>query len=149
MKIASQKLHTSHLTPNAEALARCEVALKRRDEGDYEGAQDIIQPLWQGVGTRPATAELHPSVAAEVLYCVGVLTGWIGSKNQLKETQETAKDLITESITYFEAVGDVKKVAEARTEIAYCYWRSGELNEARTMLFEALKKLTAEGIDLF
>jgi tetratricopeptide (TPR) repeat protein len=146
LKIASPKLHTSHLTPNAEALERCEAALRLRDQGDYEGAQDVIKPLWQGIGTRPETAGLHPSVAAEVLYCVGVLNGWIGSKNQVDNAQETAKDLITESITYFESAGDLKKVAEARAEIAYCYWRSGELNEARTTLLEALKKLTAEGI---
>ena len=146
LKIASPKLHTSHLTANDEAMVRCEAALERRDAGDYAGAQDVIRPLWQGIGTRPETAGLHPSVAAEVLFCVGVLTGWIGSQIQVKEAQETAKDLITESITYFEAVGDQKKVAVARTEIAYCYWRCGELNEARVTLQEALKKLTSEGI---
>jgi tetratricopeptide (TPR) repeat protein len=85
-------------------------------------------------------------VAAEVLYCVGVLTGWIGSQRQIHGAQEAAKDLITEAITYFESVGDQKKSAEAMTEIAYCYWRDGELNEARTTLVEALKKLTTEGI---
>lgn len=146
MKIASPKLHTSHLTANDEALVRCEAALERRDAGDYESAQDVIRPLWRGVGTRPETEGLHPSVAAEVLFCAGVLTGWIGSQIQAKEAQEIAKDLITESITYFEAAGDQRKVAEARTEIAYCYWRAGELNEARITLHEALKKLTTEGI---
>lgn len=146
LKIASPKLHTSHLLANEEALVRCEAALERRDAGDYEGAQNVMQYLWQGVGSRPEMAALHPSVAAEVLYCVGVLTGWIGSQIQAKESQETAKDLITESITYFESVGDQKKIAEARTEIAYCYWRAGELNEARVMLRESLKKLTTEGI---
>ncbi len=146
MKIASPKLRTSQITASDEATARCRAALERRDAGDYCGAQDVIRPLWQGVGTCPETTGLHPSVAAEVLYCVGVLTGWIGSQLQLKGAQETAKDLITASITYFESVGDVNKVAEATTEIAYCYWRDGELNEARITLIEALKKLSAEGI---
>jgi tetratricopeptide (TPR) repeat protein len=133
---------TTHVTPNAEALARCEAALKERDEGDYEGAQDVIRPLWQGIGYRPETVGLHASVAAEVLYSVGVLIGWIGSKNQVTGTQESAKNLITESIAFFESTGDVKKIAEATTEIAYCYWRSGELDEARITLNEALAKLT-------
>jgi tetratricopeptide (TPR) repeat protein len=146
LKIASPKLHTSHLTANAEAQARCEAALERRDAGDYEGAQDVIRPLWRGVGTRPDTEGLYPSVAAEVLFCSGVLTGWIGSQIQRKEAQETAKDLITESIIYFESAGDQRKVAEAQTEIAYCYWRAGELNEARITLHEALKKLSTKGI---
>lgn len=146
MKIASPKLPTSHLTANAEAQARCEAALERRDAGDYEGALDVIKPLWRGVGTRPETEGLYPSVAAEVLYCAGVLTGWIGSQTQAKEAQETAKNLLTESIIYFESAGDQRKVAEAQTEIAYCYWRAGELNEARVTLHEALKKLPTKGI---
>ena len=101
--------------------------------------------FWRGVGKRPNLEGLHASVAAEVLLCAGILTGWIGSKKQIEKAQETAKDLITESITYYESVSDVTKVAAARTEIAYCYWREGELNEARTMLHEALKKLTTAG----
>lgn len=123
----------------------CQAALEHKDKENYAGAQNAMRELWQGINQRPAIGGLHPSVAAEVLLCVGILTSWIGSRNQIKEAQETAKNLITESITYFESIGDVTKIAAARTEIAYCYWRDGELNEARTMLHEALKKLTTEG----
>lgn len=145
LKIASPKLHTSHLTPNAEALHRCEIALEQKDKEDYAGAQETMRRFWRGVGERPNLKGLHAAVAAEVLLCVGVLTGWIGSKNQIRDAQETAKNLITESIAYFDSIGDQKKVAAARAEIAFCYWRDGELNEARTMLHEALKRLTTEG----
>jgi tetratricopeptide (TPR) repeat protein len=146
VKIASPKLQTSHLPTNAEAQVRCEAALERRDAGDYEGTQEALRPFWQGVGTRPNTEGLHPSIAAEVLFCAGVLTGFVGSQIQAEGAQETAKDFITESIVYFESVGDTRKVAEAQTEIAYCYWRAGELNEARIMLHEALKNLPTKGI---
>jgi tetratricopeptide (TPR) repeat protein len=145
LKIASPKLNTSHLTANEEALLRCQTALEQKDKKDYEGAQETMRRLWRGVGERPKTTKLHVSVEAEVLLCVGILTGWIGSRNQIKEAQEIAKNLITESMTYFESVGDVTKVAAARTEIAYCYWRDGQLNEARIMLREALKKLPPAG----
>lgn len=37
------------------------------------------------------------------------------------------------------------KVAAARVELAYCYWREGSLDEARIMLKDALQKLTTEG----
>jgi len=104
-----------------------------------------MRPLWKHVGERPKTAGLDPSVAAEVLFCVGVLTSWIGSKNQIRDAQEIAKNLLTESITYFESMRDVTKVAVAQSEIAYCYWREGALNEARSWLDEALEKLTFEG----
>lgn len=145
MRTASPKLDLSHLPANEQARLRCETALKLKDKGDYQGAQEIMSPLWKRVGERPDITGLYPSVAAEVLLCVGILTGWIGSKNEVKEANETARDLITESITYYESVTDIKMVATARAELAYCYWRAGALDEARIMFTEALQKLTSEG----
>jgi len=145
VKIASPKLDTAHLNANDEALLRCKTALEQKDRGDYPGAQETLRPLWKGVGERPKTTGLEPPVVAEVLLCVGILTSWIGSKNQIRDSQELAKNLITQSMTYFESSRDVTKVAVAQSEIAYCYWREGSLNEARSWLHEALNKLTFEG----
>jgi tetratricopeptide (TPR) repeat protein len=145
MKLTSSKLDTSHLTTNDEALFRCRTALELKDKGDYVGAQEVMRPLWRCVGERPETGGLYPLVAAEVLLCVGILTRWIGSKNQIEEAQKTAKDFITESITFHELAGDIKAVAAARVELACCYWREGALDEARIMLNEALQILTAQG----
>lgn len=110
MKIASRKLHAAHPITNDEAVRGCEAALAQYDKGDYKGAQEVMRRLWQGVGKRPTTEGLHPLVAAEVLLCVGTLTGWIGSQLQLPKAQETAKNLITESISYFESAGDLKRL---------------------------------------
>jgi len=145
MKITSSKLRRLHSTANEDALDRCEAALKLKDKGDWEGAQEIMYPLWKRVGERPDVEGLHASVAAEVFLSVGILTCWIGSKSQLKEAQETAKDLIGESINFFGTIGDLKKVAAARVELAYCYWCQGALNEARIMFNESLEKLTTQG----
>lgn len=145
MRTASLKQDLSHLPANEQARFRCQTALELKDRGDYQGAQGIMRPLWKRVGERPNIVGLYRSVAAEVLLCAGILTGWIGSKNEIKEANEAARDLITESITYFESIGDLKKVAEARTELAYCYWRAGSLDEARIMFTEALQKLATEG----
>jgi CheY-like chemotaxis protein len=79
--------------------------------------------------------------AAEVLLRVGVLFRWIGSTRQLKDAQEKAKDLISESITLFEALQDTNKVAEALIDLGYCYRREGALDEARVMLKDALARL--------
>ena len=143
--MASPKLEIAHLNANDEALLRCKTALEQKDRGDYAGAQETMRPLWKRVGERPKTTGLNPSVAAEVLLCVGILTSWIGSKNQIRDAQELAKNLITQSITYFESSKDVTKVAIAQSEIAYCYYREGTLNEARSWLHDALNKLTFEG----
>jgi tetratricopeptide (TPR) repeat protein len=145
MRITSPRINLSHLTTNEEALVRAETALEIKDKGDYEGALAAMSPIWKGIGYRPQIKELYPSVAAEVLLCVGILTGWIGSKEGLEDAQELAKNLISESITFYESAGDTRKVAAARAEIAYCYWREGGFDEARIMLTEALERLAAGG----
>ncbi|MDQ1728827.1 MAG: hypothetical protein QOD33_952 [Pyrinomonadaceae bacterium] len=145
MKITSPKLDTSHLTANDAALRRCHIALKLKDKGDYDGARDVMHPLWKRVGERPEIKGLHPSVAAEVLLCAGVLTGWIGSRIGIEGAQEATKNLISESISFYQSTGDSKKVAAARAEMAYCYWREGALDEARIMFNESLQQLTIEG----
>lgn len=141
--MASPKLGTAHL--NDEALLRCRTALEQKDRGDYAGAQETMRPFWTCVGVHPKTAGLDPNVSAEVLLCVGILTSWIGSKNQIGDAQELAKNLITQSMAHFESSRDATKVAVAQSEIAYCYYREGTLNEARSWLHEALDKLTFEG----
>jgi tetratricopeptide (TPR) repeat protein len=145
MKITSTILGASQLNANDEALDRCQRALTLKDKGDYYAAQKVMRPLWQRVGERPEISSLHAAVAAEVLLCVGVLTRWIGSKNKVEGSQETAKNFITESITFYESIGDLKSVATARVELACCYWREGALDEARVTLTAALQKLTTEG----
>ena len=145
MKIASPKHNTSSLSANNEALLRCKTALEQKDRGDYAGAQKTMRPYWSRIGEVPSTRGLERSAAAEVLLCVGILTGWIGSKNQVSDAQEIAKNLITRSMTYFESSKDMTKVAVAQSEIAYCYWREGALNEARSWLRNALESLTFEG----
>ena len=145
MKIASPIIKTSTRGANDEALVRCRTALDQKDREDYAGAQNTMRPFWRGVGATPNTIDLEPSTAAEVLMCAGILTSWIGSKNQIADAQENAKDLLTRSISIFEAHRDLTKVAVAQSEIAYCYWREGSVNEARSWLQEALKRLRFEG----
>ncbi len=132
----------SHLTGDKEALLRCENALGFKDQADAESALKAMRPVWR-MGERPKIDGLAPAVAAEVLLTSGILTGWIGGRTENRETQEEAKNLITESITYYESVGDKKSVAAARSEIAFCYWRGGQLDEARILLREALEDLPA------
>jgi tetratricopeptide (TPR) repeat protein len=145
LRIASPQLQTSHLSANEEALLRCRTALEQYDREDHEGAQATMRRFWRRIGERPDTTGLHASVAGEVLLCVGVLTGWIGAKTQISDAQETAKNLISDAINYFNLINDRKKIAAAQVELAYCYWRNGESNEARIMLNEALKELITEG----
>jgi len=145
MKITSFQIEASHLSANEEALVRCQSAMELKDRNDYQGIREVMRPLWSCVGDRPEIDGLHVSVSAEVLLCVGILTGWLGSKEGTGHAQEVAKNLLSESIASYQSVGDKKKVAIARVELAICYWREGALNEARIMFNEALQNLTTEG----
>jgi tetratricopeptide (TPR) repeat protein len=145
LRLASPKLDTAHLSRDEEALSRCKIALAQRDNENPPGALEIMRPLWRGVGTRPDIEGLQPETAAYVLFCTGTLTGWIGSRQQIKDAQETARNLITESITYYEAHKLKREAAEAESERAYCYWREGRVNEARIMLLQSLEGLPPQG----
>ena len=145
MRTTSSKLDTSHLTANQEADLRCRTALELKDRSEYDAAREAMFPLWNGIGSRPNTKGLHDTVVAEVLLTTGILTGWLGSRSEIKEADDYARDLITESITLYEALGDSRKVAEARAELGYCYWRAGANDEARIYFSEALKRLTIGG----
>lgn len=122
----------------------CEMAKALEDKGEYEEAREVLGDYWRRIGEHPIVERLQSITAAEVLLRVGVLTGLIGSKNQIADTQETAKNLISESLTIFEPLNYRKKIAEAETELAYCYWRTGEINEARDLLKEALSYLVTD-----
>ena len=135
----------SHMTPNERAQFICERALELRDKGDYTGAQDVMRPLWNGVGDRPDIEGLRPTVAAEVLFCAGILTSLIGSRDEVKEANEWARDLLTESITYYESLQDGLRIAAVHAELGYCYWRAGALEEARIWFTEAIDHLPFEG----
>lgn len=135
----------SPLTADEEAVFRCETALGFKDQADVDGALKAMRPLWRRLGERPTIEGLDPSVAAEVFLTVGILTGWVGGRIENKAAQQDAKNLITESMTYYESVGDKKRLGAARSEIAYCYWRAGQLKEARILLLEALDLLPPQG----
>jgi len=139
------KLDTSHLTSDARALFLCERALELKERGEFDAAREVMRPFWKQLGQRPDTEALKPFTTAEVLLCAGILTSWIGGQNQIKEADEWARDLLTESMRLFEAENDTNKVAQARTEIAYCYRRAGALDEARIWFTDALQKLITEG----
>src|SRR5829696_1779596 len=145
MRTTSPKLDTAHLSASAEASLRCQTALDLRDRSEYDAAREVMAPLWSGIGHRPKTEGLHSTVIPEVLLTAGILTGWLGSRNEIKDADDYARDLITESITLYEALGDSKKVAEARTELAVCYWRAGANEEARIWFTTALERLKTEG----
>jgi tetratricopeptide (TPR) repeat protein len=139
-----QQLDNPALNRNQRAELRCQLARELEDAGEYEQAREALGELWHGLGEQPQVARLERSTAAEVLLRAGVLTGWLGSLNEIKGAQESAKNLTTKSSRIFAALSSVNKVAEAQTEIAVCYWREGGYDEARIILKGVLSQPVIE-----
>ena len=118
-----RELENQNLSVDRRAELCCEVARDSEDRGEYEKARQALREYWRRIGEQPKLSGLEESTAAEVLLRAGVLTGYVGSKNQIEDAQESAKDLITQSHTIFEARRNRKKIAEAQTELALIYWR--------------------------
>ena len=126
------------LSPDEQAQLRCQLAKQLEQAWNFEAAREAMGQLWQQVGDLPDLKGLSQQAAAEVLLRAGALTGWIGSTKQIDGAQETAKNLITESIAIFESLKLPEMMSEAEIELAYCYWRQGAFENARTMLQQAL-----------
>lgn len=133
-----RELVNPNLSVGGRAELCCELAKDFENKGEYEEAREVLSGLWPRIDQRPRVKGLEPNVAAEVMMRAGVLTGWIGSN------QEQAKDFISEGLTIFESRNYKKKIAEAQTELALCYTRIGEYENASDLLKLALSQLTTD-----
>lgn len=136
-----EHLENPALSRDERVRLQCQMAADFEHRGQYHAARDALAELWQGIGIHPSLEGLSELTAAEVLLRVGSLSGYLGSVEQIKGAQEKAKDLISESITRFEALGEATRVATAQCEIAVCYRRIGAHDEARIIYHQALERL--------
>lgn len=139
-----RELVNPNLSVGGRAELCCELAQDFENTGEYEEALEVLSAFWPRIDQRPKITGLDRSVAGALLLRAGVLTGWIGSSEQIADAQERAKNLISESLTIFESRRYKKKIAEAQIELALCYWRTAEFNEASDLLKLALRHLTTD-----
>ena len=128
-------------------LHLCDLARELEEAGEFELAEETLSPFWKGVPHRPDTHSLTGEPKAEFLLRTGTLTGWLGSAKQIPGSQEIAKDLISESADIFATLGLAERLAEARVNLAVCYWREGGLDEARInlrLVLDSLKERQSE-----
>lgn len=133
-----------HASRNEDALQRCALSNSFLKAGDYEGAVEALEGFWRGAGERPVTEGLDRRAAGAVLVQAGRLTSALGGARRIEGAQEAAKNLLCEGAGLFERLGDLARVAEARTDLGVCYWREGAFEEARVVLRAALEGLARE-----
>jgi tetratricopeptide (TPR) repeat protein len=147
-EVRRKELDGTSLTASERIVLCCSVAAEFIHTGQYEAARDALGELWPGLGQRPEVAQLPPQAAAEVLLQCGVLTGWLGSAQNIPGIQEQAKDLLSEALRVFQSEGRYEKVSEAQYELGMCYWRLGAFDEARVVMREALRPLKDTDVEL-
>ena len=123
---------------DVESRRRCENARALERAGDYEGARAALGSLWIRMNEHPVIDRLPSDTQALVLWRVGSLCGWLGSAKQIAGAQEFARDLLTESITLFESLGQQDERAEAMGDLALCYWRLGAQDNGRALFRQAI-----------
>src|SRR5437588_7848533 len=132
-----------------ERARRCsDLAMQLEKAGEYGVACEALSECWPKRDDLLKLNDLDEATRAEVLLRVGALSGWLGSTDQTEGSQETAKDLITQSIDLFQDLGLPERFAEARGDLALCYWREGSYDEARATLVEALDSLEEKDSEL-
>src|SRR3989441_10399976 len=147
-KLTALREKTRGLSAPERARHCCDFAKQLEKAGDYEAACEALSEFWPKRDTSPNLNDLDEATRAEVLLRVGALAGWLGSTDQTEGSQETAKDLITQSIDLFQHLGLAERIAEARGDLALCYWREGSYDEARITLADAITLLGNENSDL-
>src|SRR5437879_11056321 len=152
MKLSAQltalREQTRELTPVERAKRCCDLAVQLEKAGEYEAACEALREFWPQRDGPLNLNDLDEATRAEVLLRVGALAGWLGSTDQTEGSQETAKNLITQSIDLFQRLGLSERAAEARGDLALCYWREGSYDEARATLVEALDPLGEKDSEL-
>src|SRR5438128_2470547 len=152
MKLTAQltalRKETRGLSTVERARRCCNVAKQLERVGEYEEACEALSEFWPKRDASPNLSDLDEPTKAEVLLRVGSLAGWLGSTDQKEGSQETAKNLITQSIDLFQHLGLSERVAEARGDLALSYWREGSFDEARITLVEALDSLGEKDSEL-
>jgi CheY-like chemotaxis protein len=136
------------VTLQERAVLCCRLVKQLEKAGEYEASFEALSEFWPERDGLPKLDGLDAPTRAEVLLRVGALAGWLGSAHQAGGSQETAKNLITQSLEIFQNLGLQLGIAEAHADLALCYWREGSFDEARINVASALSNLRSEDGDL-
>ena len=147
-QLTALREETRGLSRGERAVHCCDLAKQLEKAGEYEAAREALGEFWPERDGSPFLDQLDEATKAQVVLRVGALSGWLGSTDQAARSQEIAKDLITKSIEIFDGLGQTREAAEARGDLALCYWREGAYDEARITLASALDQLGDEDPEL-
>jgi DNA-binding winged helix-turn-helix (wHTH) protein/predicted negative regulator of RcsB-dependent stress response len=132
-----------YLSPTVveEVQVSCVVARTQIETGNFDAAFAVLERWWT-MGEWPRLDALSPYSSGDLLYTAGVLAGGMASTRQVPKGQKHAEALLSGAIGLFEQLGSKTLSAEGRIELAYCYYREGMFDLARSTLMAALDELS-------
>jgi tetratricopeptide (TPR) repeat protein len=136
------------LTPSEQVQVYCAVAREQIDVGNYDAACRILASWWQ-FGSWPKVDDgLTQQSYGDLLFTIGELAGCVASTKQVPEGQKHGEELLNGSIALFEQLGIRRRAAEARIELALCYYRQGLFDLGRSTLQRVLDNNLTGNSDL-
>ncbi len=144
---STQQTEHAPLTLSEQVQACCAVAREKIEAGDYDlGCAELQQ--WWTIGEWPKHAGLEDRAAAELFFTAGVLSGWVASTRQIRRRPKPAEGLLNGAIALFERLEEQTRAAEARIELACCYYRQGLFDLSRETVRSLLQTLSEEEREL-
>ena len=135
------------LTSSEQVQVYCTIAREQIDVGNYEAACKVLETWWV-FGSWPKLDGLSQQCCADLLFTTGELAGSVASATQLPRGQRHGEELLNGSIALFEQLGFRRRAAEARIELALCYYRQGLFDIGRSTLIRVLDELSDEDGEL-
>lgn len=134
-------------TRNEQVQVSCSIAREQIDSGNYDAAYIVLQAWWR-YGERPKLDGLDERSSADLLFTTGELAGCLASAKQLPRGQKDGEALLNGSIAIFEQLNSSTRAAEARIELALCYYRQGLFDLGRSTLRIVLDTLSPDDNEL-
>lgn len=94
----------------------------------------VLEPLWRDVYSDPDFSQFPAEIDAELQRQAGSFLSYYGKSRAEKEFQSRGKDLLCSAIRLFEENDMLDKAAEARINLAFSYWLTGEPEECNLIL---------------
>ena len=141
------KVQSGTLTPSEEVQVLCTIAREQIGVGSFEAARLLLERWLPKIGW-PKLTHLDSNTAADLLFTLGQLIGFLSITGQIVKGHKRAESYLSGSIAILEQSGSKVPAAEARIELARCYFREGLFDDARELLTFALKELPDEETEL-
>src|SRR6185369_17797357 len=146
-RLLAESNYVPPLSQSEEVLACCEIARQKLETGEYNAGCAALEEWWR-LGEWPRHRGLTDTATAELLLVAGTLSGWVASSQQIPGGRKPAEALLSGAIAVFEQLGETKRAAEGRIELACSYYHQGALDLARATLHYALQCLSEDEHEL-